>query len=373
MLSVKKGAGKAAAATKSTSKKETKVKRTEREDEEDAIKAAKRARLLGVPLEHAPLAAPMPYVNHLGPGPAPKRQLFPDASDEEEEAIAGKSPKKRKVSTKTYVPKMRSGAYGIMLGLYLCSANDPSAWSTKEEIISMGQQYSDTSFTETEKNRGGGAGRGGRGGGAEGGRGAGGHASYGYSAWSNMTALVNKDLVQKNGKRPLAFSLTTAGYEIAEKLAKVAGDVRMNDHDLPEPARANGNRLGGGAGRIDHDDSDDIPRAAAGRSNAHKDLPTDEDDYERQLAQAMKMSREESEGGSSASRPRTIAERTASAAEKRSSMSKVLSSDGPRRSDQLDGRKAASGTYAKNVGEGSGGGSISALGEFDSTTFSHSS
>lgn len=229
----------------------------------------------------------------------------------------------------------------------------------------MGQQHSDTSFTEVEKNRSGGAGaRGGRGGG-DAGRGQGGHASFGFSGWSNMTGLVNKDLVIKNGKRPLAFSLTTAGYEIAEKLAKVAG---MNDNPEPVRARAQGSnsggqRLGGGAaGRFDHDDEDDIPRQAAGRSNAHKDLPTDEDDFERQLAQALEMSRRESEGSSA--RPKTIAERTASAAEKRS-MARTISSDGPLRSDQLDGRKAASGAYAKNAnGESSNAGTISALGQF---------
>lgn len=107
--------------------------------------------------------------------------------------------KKRKIQNKKpYVPKVRSGAYAILLSLlenlFLLENS-----MIKDEIIEFGVLYCDTSFKVNPS------------------------TNDFFTAWSTMKQLINKELVEEiNGKRrPQRYGLTTAGMVLAATLKKI--------------------------------------------------------------------------------------------------------------------------------------------------------
>jgi crossover junction endonuclease MUS81 len=71
--------------------------------------------------------------------------------------------KKRKTSTKAYVPAFRSGAYALLIALHQSGRTSV----TKEQLIVFSQPYCDASFTIPERN------------------------SF-YTAWKSMNTLIEK-------------------------------------------------------------------------------------------------------------------------------------------------------------------------------------
>ncbi|GAA5834650.1 hypothetical protein JCM11251_003623 [Rhodosporidiobolus azoricus] len=191
------------------------------ENEEDDPRFARRMRTGGAA---DGIAGPS---NGGGGGPAikfhPDGHVWNEVNSEEDEGIgtgaskskgSGKGKAKaldgagKEKKDKPYIPRQNSGAYAILLALYrLSSFDDQQAWSTKQRIMDTGQEYSKTPFDTGTAVRAGQV----QGGGA-----------FTYSAWSGLSTLTTKSLVQADNKRPCKYSLTPSGYALAEKLAPSA-------------------------------------------------------------------------------------------------------------------------------------------------------
>lgn len=112
--------------------------------------------------------------------------------------------KKRKV--KEYIPKKRSGGYGIMLGLLELKAYRRSV--TKEDIIRVGQKYTDISMMPNHSTK------------------------EFYGAWSSISSLKKHELVLEEG-RPKRYTLTEKGVDLARTL-KLADKIVFDTNDETE-------------------------------------------------------------------------------------------------------------------------------------------
>jgi hypothetical protein len=105
--------------------------------------------------------------------------------------------KKRKKTTKEYVPAYRSGGYAVLVALWKAEeSGNYRGFMTKSELQSAAQPYSETSFTVPEPN------------------------SH-YTAWSSMSTMIAKQFVVKKGS-PARYSLTEKGLEMAERLLQAS-------------------------------------------------------------------------------------------------------------------------------------------------------
>ncbi|KAG5419642.1 MUS81 [Candida metapsilosis] len=109
--------------------------------------------------------------------------------DQLEEEESPTRPAKR-ARTSSYVPKQRSGAFAIMVALYL--KDREGRGMTREQISQHGAQYSDKAFTTS--------------------------ATSMYSAWDSIKTLIKKELVYVTGRSPKMYYLTDEGKELASKL-----------------------------------------------------------------------------------------------------------------------------------------------------------
>lgn len=98
------------------------------------------------------------------------------------------APKKRKASTKTYIPQQGSGPHGILIGLLL-AVKDPATtiqvFLTKGELIRAAQPYCSSSYDRSER------------------------GTF-VTAWNGMKTLVNKGYVVVQGS-PHRYCLTEDG------------------------------------------------------------------------------------------------------------------------------------------------------------------
>ncbi|KAF9107327.1 Crossover junction endonuclease mus81 [Mortierella sp. GBA35] len=104
-----------------------------------------------------------------------------------------KKPRKAPVK-KPYCPQYRSGSFGILLALLQASIQQNAKSLTKDEIIDLGQKFSNASLTHAE------------------------HGSF-YTAWSSMKTLLDHSYVYQSGKN---FFMTELGEACAEQLMNVA-------------------------------------------------------------------------------------------------------------------------------------------------------
>ncbi|KAG7299125.1 hypothetical protein JYU34_017637 [Plutella xylostella] len=113
-----------------------------------------------------------------------------------------KSPKR----PKAYKPSHRSGGYALLVALfYQYQENQSSPSLKREELILKAQPFSEESFTRPKPE------------------------SY-YTAWSNMTRLISKGLINKIGSRKAEFSLTTEGILLAQELLEDSKNIpSVND------------------------------------------------------------------------------------------------------------------------------------------------
>ncbi|KAJ2021438.1 Crossover junction endonuclease mus81 [Coemansia sp. S680] len=113
----------------------------------------------------------------------------------------------RQTTSRIYVPRYRSGAFALLLGLYKTYClYGPDYYIPKNQLIPLSEQYADTPFHvggSTSGHRGGGAG-----------------SSYGqHTAWSGIKTLESKSLVERQGG--VKFCITEEGLEIAQKVVEV--------------------------------------------------------------------------------------------------------------------------------------------------------
>ncbi|KAM3588680.1 Crossover junction endonuclease mus81 [Umbelopsis sp. WA50703] len=133
-----------------------------------------------------------------------------DQTGGSQEAQGSQNKVKAKRKPTTYVPRYRSGAYGIMLALYENAESYGSqSRLSKEEIIALGQQHCDTSYDMLEAGR-------------------------TYTAWSSMKTLLEKGYIWKQGS-PARYSLTDTGKAMAAQLQKVArgNNQQISTNDAP--------------------------------------------------------------------------------------------------------------------------------------------
>ncbi|EPQ31236.1 uncharacterized protein PFL1_01421 [Pseudozyma flocculosa PF-1] len=134
--------------------------------------------------------------------------------------------KPRAPSKKAYVPQLRSGAYGLMLGLFSrthSGVGGEEVYLSKDELIQASQPYSDSDYV----NGGGGGSRSvisasialPHSSQAPSSRTA--PKSY-YSAWNSMKTLITKGYVYQTGNPP-KFCLSEQGFTVAATMAHEAG------------------------------------------------------------------------------------------------------------------------------------------------------
>nr|SVE78866.1 EOG090X06E6 [Daphnia lumholtzi] len=100
---------------------------------------------------------------------------------------------------KEYIPTRRSGAYALLMALHKHTTVD--GYLKKKDLQELAQPYADVSFCQTDVL----------------------NAQY-YSAWSSMTTLINKELVDKKGN-PAKYQLTESGKSLASKLEQVEAEL----------------------------------------------------------------------------------------------------------------------------------------------------
>lgn len=120
-----------------------------------------------------------------------------DQADDTQQTQGTQNKARAKRKPAMYIPRYRSGAYGIMLALYE-NAEEYGSQSrlSKEEIIALGQHHCDSSYDMLE-------------------------AGKSYTAWSSMKTLLEKGYIWKQGSPP-RYSLTDTGKTMAAQLQKVA-------------------------------------------------------------------------------------------------------------------------------------------------------
>lgn len=133
--------------------------------------------------------------------PMPKRKRLTSAahaaingdSDDTPEERPAKKPRK----AKPYVPALRSGAYGLVIGL-TSLGEDASVGMTKNQLIEAAQPHCDASYTAPPD-----------------------PTSF-YTAWKSMNTLVDKDLVRERGRPSKRYMLTDEGWEVARRILQTA-------------------------------------------------------------------------------------------------------------------------------------------------------
>ncbi|XP_076361828.1 mus81 structure-specific endonuclease subunit isoform X2 [Tachypleus tridentatus] len=102
-----------------------------------------------------------------------------------------------------YVPIPRSGSHALMLALHKAQVEGGHKFMKKADLINEAQPLCDVSFTVPDP---------------------GSH----YNAWSNMSTLIKKGLVIKEGN-PARYSLTEAGMELSTQLRGQLETLQLNN------------------------------------------------------------------------------------------------------------------------------------------------
>ncbi|SGY45254.1 BQ5605_C001g00268 [Microbotryum silenes-dioicae] len=327
---------------------------------EDQLREARRRRLLGLPPE--PSSSPSHHQHH-------SAVAYALARNENVNAAAGLARSRKAAVPKAYVPRRGSGSYAILLALYKsCSYDEPQVWTTKAKLMEEASEFSETPMDRPMAARNGGT-----------------EAGTGfYSAWNGMTTLISKELVSCDNKRPIKYSLTDAGYALADSLAEAAGMAKHVRGPGPAPVLWNapppppppgvarsfqenfvaggtaGHRLGcaasaidlasvGPTGRFPNNAHRTRPRSPPlfadlgrmGHDEARSEDDDDDPEFAEQMRQAKALSRQESQHPSSSS----------STVMNRDLMNlrpspPPLPASRPFFDSSLDGRRAVSGHYA---------------------------
>ncbi|KAI1007880.1 Crossover junction endonuclease [Podosphaera aphanis] len=120
-------------------------------------------------------------------------QTSGDLDGEPSELI--ESPPKRQRKMKTYVPKFRSGGYGLILALATLR-EDPPAYMMKCDAIALAQPLCDSSYTAPSD------------------------PTKLYTAWKSINTLIDKQLVHEKKGGTKKYALTAQGWECARSIQK---------------------------------------------------------------------------------------------------------------------------------------------------------
>ena len=146
--------------------------------------------------------------------PEPVRAASKRKSDDE--TSEAEKPAKKPRKSKPYVPALRSGAYGLVLGLATLD-EEASVGLTKAELIVVAQPHSDSSFSAPSD------------------------PTKFYTAWNSMKTLVDKDLVYEHGRPLKKYLLTDEGWEVAKRIKGVQSgtikDVLRTKDSSPAKAK----------------------------------------------------------------------------------------------------------------------------------------
>lgn len=120
----------------------------------------------------------------------------------------GNDKRRRKKTTKRYIPAMNSGGYAIMLALYYHDKRGTGL--TKNDIIKFASPLCSSSFTPSP------------------------NVGNFYTAFSSMKTLINREYVSVEGS-PKHYYLTDEGKEVAESLSRISDAApissRTNDQN----------------------------------------------------------------------------------------------------------------------------------------------
>lgn len=116
-----------------------------------------------------------------------------DEPDDDVESRPAKRPRKQK----PYVPALRSGAYGLILGLATLGEDAPVGM-TKARLIEAAQPHCDVSYNAPSD------------------------PTKFYTAWNSMKTLLDKDLVYERGRPLRRYALTDEGWEVARRIQQTA-------------------------------------------------------------------------------------------------------------------------------------------------------
>jgi crossover junction endonuclease MUS81 len=128
--------------------------------------------------------------------PIPKVVRTGSKRKSDDEASESEKPAKKPRKTKPYVPTLRSGAYGLVLGLATLD-EDASIGLTKAELIVVAQPHCDSNFSAPSD------------------------PTKFYTAWNSMKTLVEKDLVYEHGRPLKKYLLTDEGWNVAKRIKGV--------------------------------------------------------------------------------------------------------------------------------------------------------
>jgi len=166
-------------------------------------------------------------------------------TDSDEPTNAPKTQRKSRTTRKKYIPKRRTGCYGILIAMSILTTERAGPF-TKSDIIQHAQEYCDSSYTE-RASRGGGAGNSGH-----------------YTAW-NMKKLLTEGLSESNAGRPAKFTLTQQGFEVGSILAEQEGLSLVPFDKSKLPAGAECPLIDSNHNEIDIP-GDSLPKASSSKS-----------------------------------------------------------------------------------------------------------
>ncbi|XP_032793016.2 crossover junction endonuclease MUS81 isoform X3 [Daphnia magna] len=140
---------------------------------------------------------------HISHGGSLKNNSESDSSEDEnppsKQSRPSISQRNPNTQPKEYIPTRRSGAYALLMALHKHATVD--GYLKKKDLQELAQPYADVSFCQTDVV----------------------NAQY-YSAWSSMTTLINKELVDKKGN-PAKYQLTESGKSLASRLDQAEADL----------------------------------------------------------------------------------------------------------------------------------------------------
>ena len=144
--------------------------------------------------------------------PRKKRKRRTGLQEEQETGEAAEQPPKKPRATKkkAYVPQLRSSPYAILLALSTLP-EEGNHGLTKNEIINIGQEHSESSFTAAD-------------------------AGKFHTAWNAMKDLQRREFVFEFGRPAKKYALTEEGWECARKIRKTQGLDTASILDPKRPA-----------------------------------------------------------------------------------------------------------------------------------------
>ncbi|KAK7890657.1 Crossover junction endonuclease mus81 [Exophiala xenobiotica] len=152
-----------------------------------------------------------------------KRRKKSGLDQEEAEQEEQESPRPKKRKAQPYVPKLRSGAYALIMALATLDQESNQA-IPKDELIRLAQPHCDSSFDVPSD------------------------PTKFYTAWQSIKTLESKELICTKGHPAKRYYLSDEGWEVAVRMkATLEGDVvpssRPKDKKkvatrLPSPSRS---------------------------------------------------------------------------------------------------------------------------------------